>query len=113
MRTIIYSPRESGSFFSWPEGSGPLPEGPWSDGPWSDGLGSLPEGFGAISATNKMASINATKTNVSIIQISLATLAYRPILGRDKLAPRSARCESRWRESVGLWIWVPIRSRVW
>jgi len=95
MRTIIYSPSESGSFFSGPEGSGPLPGGL---GSWLEGFGPLSEGFGAISATNKTANINKMRLIVSIIQVSLAkwtwaTWTCRPVLARDKLAPESQRCE--------------------
>lgn len=78
MRTIIYSPGESGSFFSWLEGSAPFPEGFFE---------SRPEGFGDIRATNKIANINSTRHIVSIIRVSLAALTYRHVRACDNLAP--------------------------
>ena len=84
MRTIIYSPGGSGSFFSWPEGSGPFPEGCFE---------SRPERFGDMRATNKIANINSTRPIVSIIQVSLATLTCRHIGACDNLAPEAQRRE--------------------
>lgn len=87
---MIYWPGESGSFFSWTEGSGSLSE----DFEFRlEGFGPLSEGFGAIRATNKIADINSTRLIVSIIQVSLAAVTCRPVPTPDKLAPESQRCE--------------------